>query len=254
MIRFRCKECGKKLKADDEIVGRKVKCTRCDSIESVPESDNLAKSQQSQIRLDANKPKPKSFKTDVGTGTMNPGNPDQPIHLFGHSAVRSTPTEHFEQRFQVVTRKPSNLRRWILLGLIGVFSVAVVAVLFNLGWIMDVRRKLSTDYENLAEVVYYRNAVMKLEKSRRMMHVAGRNYIATRVGTDDEIRELEEYDASIRALTTNSDILEKVEALFRRGKDVEAKALLVNTAKELNRQRSKVETVTKEYTNQTKAP
>lgn len=44
MIRFRCKKCGKKLKADDEIIGRKVKCTRCDKVARVPPTDNLAKS------------------------------------------------------------------------------------------------------------------------------------------------------------------------------------------------------------------
>lgn len=43
MIRFRCKKCGKKLKADDEIIGRKVKCTRCEKVTRVPKTDNLAK-------------------------------------------------------------------------------------------------------------------------------------------------------------------------------------------------------------------
>ena len=41
MIRFRCRECGKKLKAEEDIVGRKVKCTRCKNIETVPPEDRL---------------------------------------------------------------------------------------------------------------------------------------------------------------------------------------------------------------------
>ncbi|MFK7765648.1 MAG: hypothetical protein AB8B55_00295 [Mariniblastus sp.] len=40
MIRFRC-HCGKKMKAEEEIIGRKVKCPRCDRVAIVPEEDNL---------------------------------------------------------------------------------------------------------------------------------------------------------------------------------------------------------------------
>ena len=40
MIRFRC-HCGKKMKAEEEIIGRKVKCPRCDRVAIVPKSDSL---------------------------------------------------------------------------------------------------------------------------------------------------------------------------------------------------------------------
>ena len=40
LIRFRC-ECGKKLKADPDIIGKKVQCTKCPRIHRVPESDRL---------------------------------------------------------------------------------------------------------------------------------------------------------------------------------------------------------------------
>jgi hypothetical protein len=40
LIRFRCK-CGKKLKATHDIIGKKVKCTRCDKVHRVPETDRL---------------------------------------------------------------------------------------------------------------------------------------------------------------------------------------------------------------------
>ncbi|MEM9941816.1 MAG: hypothetical protein AAF939_09515 [Planctomycetota bacterium] len=41
MIRFRCQECDKKLKADESIIGRRVKCTRCGNIEEVPSENRL---------------------------------------------------------------------------------------------------------------------------------------------------------------------------------------------------------------------
>ena len=40
LIRFRC-ECGKKLKATRDIIGKKVRCTNCVRTHLVPESDHL---------------------------------------------------------------------------------------------------------------------------------------------------------------------------------------------------------------------
>ena len=40
LIRFRC-ECGKKLKAEPDIIGKKVQCTQCPRIHRVPPSDRL---------------------------------------------------------------------------------------------------------------------------------------------------------------------------------------------------------------------
>ena len=53
LIRFRC-ECGKKLKADPEIIGRKVQCTECPRIHRVPESDQLGTKPVKTPKLDSN--------------------------------------------------------------------------------------------------------------------------------------------------------------------------------------------------------
>ena len=37
MIRFPCRQCGKKLKAPDEYAGRQVQCTGCGAVQEVPE-------------------------------------------------------------------------------------------------------------------------------------------------------------------------------------------------------------------------
>lgn len=247
MIRFRCKECGKKLKASEEIIGRKVECTRCESVETVPESDNLTKPKQPKIRLAANRPKPTQVKAAASLGGSKTANLDQPVELFGHSSSGSAPTKNFEPRFKVVTPKKSQLRRWVLFGLIALFAASATGVYMNLGWIMDVRRRFSTDYENLPEVVYYRNNVIKLEKSRRMMYIAGRNCFAVMGEADGERSELEEYNSSIHALTTKSGLIDEVETLFRSGKDTQARALLVKTARKLKSHLADVEQRTKTY-------
>lgn len=47
MIRFRC-SCGKKLKADESIIGRHVKCSTCDKINSVPAESTAASSAENK--------------------------------------------------------------------------------------------------------------------------------------------------------------------------------------------------------------
>lgn len=60
LIRFRCK-CGKKLKAGHDIIGKKVKCTRCPRIHRVPKSDQLGPKKsrlpeaQKNVTSDANR-------------------------------------------------------------------------------------------------------------------------------------------------------------------------------------------------------
>ena len=117
MIRFRCHECGKKLKAEEDIVGRQVKCTRCDNIETVPKSDNLAKPSQAtsnlakldvpENRLETNKPKFTSSSFTSGGDDLIAG--DEPIEMFGHSGSSvSIEAASFEPRFNVrKTKKKS---------------------------------------------------------------------------------------------------------------------------------------------------
>lgn len=282
MIRFRCSECGKKLKADDDIVGRKVRCTRCNTIETVPNSDNLARPYETTHRLATTKPRLKEkprlenhpkhhdqpvlkdesgpagnsrrrgkkarFKTEPDF-FFNPNtvNLDQPVELFGHSASGQTELENFEPRFNVVRPEINRSRRWLLLGLSGIFLTIAVAVVFNIGWILNLSKILSTDHEQLEEVIFYRNAVSKLEKSRRAMFIAGSAYIAINAGTEQERMDLEDYNASIKSLTSDTAMLEEVESLFRSGKDVPARALLVQSAVELNKLRDEVDLKAREY-------
>lgn len=139
------------------------------------------------------------------------------------------------------------MRRWLLIGFSGLFLIAVVVVVFNFSRFNDMRRRFSTDYQKLPEVVYYKNNLMRLEKSRRMMYVAGRNSIAALPGAADQFEELEDYNRSVESFTKNAALIKEVEALFRAGEDQQARARLVNTAKEMIAMREEVESRTKSY-------
>jgi DNA-directed RNA polymerase subunit M/transcription elongation factor TFIIS len=268
MIRFRCQECGKKLKADDNIVGRKVQCTRCSNIEKVPPEDNLAKPlaketeakqekakepSEASKRLDTNKPKPikkKSASFKMGPPDLIAG--DEPVEMFGHSGAGPTiDTEKFEPKFNSAKPKKSNMRRNVVLGLIGLGVVGTIVVVANLGWILNARRMLSTDYESLEEVKFYRNAVSKVERARLKMKIAGEAYLRIKSGSDEEKKAFADFNASVESKTIKSDMLEKVESLFRAGEDMKAKALLVNTGGELAELQVEVEKRATKYTEMT---
>ena len=263
MIRFRCQECGKKLKADDSIVGRKVQCTRCPNVETVPSEDNLAKplaknsdllvAEESSKRLDANMPKPVKKKTTsfkMGPPELIAG--DEPVEMFGHSgAGPAIDTETFVPKFNSARPKKSNLRRNVILGLIGLGVISAIVVVSNLGWILNARRMLSTDYEKLEEVKFYRNAVTQVENSRVALKIAGEAYLRIKSGSDEEKRKFADFNSSIESKTVKSDMLERVETLFRAGEDVKAKALLVNTGMELGNLRKEVDKKAKQYTDMT---
>ena len=193
MIRFRCKTCGKKLKADEQIVGRRVRCTKCDSVEIVPEKVAApTPSEKSSSRLDeelgdADSGDAVSGDADVKpVGTEVPSKvsdfefsipslkPSSETSLLGQAAGNEN--QNFTPHFQLATKKVSHARRLVLFGMIGGFLLVSVLVALNFDRLVKARKMLSTDYDELAEVVYYRNAVMKLEKSYRMMDIAGRTY------------------------------------------------------------------------------
>ena len=46
MIRFRCSQCGKRLKAPEEYSGRQVQCTGCGAVQSVPELQGDTRTQE----------------------------------------------------------------------------------------------------------------------------------------------------------------------------------------------------------------
>jgi len=46
MIRFRCCQCGKKLKAPEEYSGRQVQCTGCSLVQTVPELEGETRTQE----------------------------------------------------------------------------------------------------------------------------------------------------------------------------------------------------------------
>jgi hypothetical protein len=276
MIRFRCQDCGKKLKADETIIGRRVECSQCGQVTRVPQTDNLAlpeskpimakplgateskslssKLNQPSSRLETSKPKLKKPKLDretpVDIGLPELNDDEGPIEMISHAAPEvAIDVNKFEPRFKSAKKSErSPLTRNIILGVVGFLILAGgVTLALNRGRIMDAWASLSTDYARSEEVLFYRNAVSNLEKARRQMYIAGRSLIALKSVDAAESEEIDSYNESIIAMTTGSKVLDQFEQLIWDGEENKAKALLVNTAVELANVRKEVDQKTASY-------
>lgn len=251
MIRFRCKTCGKKLKADEQIVGRRVRCTKCDSIEIVPKGDVANPNSLENSPSGSDKESGHADVNPVETPSKD-GDFESSISSLKNSSEKSllgrqtkSGNQDFIPHFQLASKKVSRTRRVALFGMIGGFLIVSVLVAANFDRLVKARKMLSVDYEELAEVVYYRNAVKKLEKSYRMMDIAGRTYLAMNPSDQSTAKEFEQAKSTTLSRTRNSDLEKDVESYFRQGEEVKAKALLVNTAVELDAWRKEIDLKTR---------
>ncbi len=215
MIRFQCPQCGKKLKAADEIAGRDVKCSGCSSATTVPQPSTT-------------KPKPKSETSEEPVG-----------HIFGQSVPMPSSDTGVEREFRAKPKssKPESSkanRRWTLgiaalLGLI-VASAVTYAVIKQ----AYAAPKFKAEFESMAEVEFYRRAHGELEQTRRRMAVMANAFKAQGSPKGDFIQEHERLNASIDKYTSNSETLMRQAAeLLAEGKDLHAKSMLVETGKEM---------------------
>ncbi len=268
MIRFRCKNCGKKLKADEQIVGRRVRCTKCDSVEIVPEDaipskpSGINTSENDALRNDSlatAKESGDGFLSPTEMGVRSKGdNFEFSIPSLSTSGEKSllgqspnNDKQEFTPQFQLASKKVSRARRVVMFGMIGGFLLVAVLIAVNFDRFIKARKMLSTEYEQLEEVVFYRNAVMKLKKSYRMMDIAGANYLKMHPNNERVAKEFEEAKSATLSRTQNSDLVKNVESYFRQGEDVKAKALLVNTAVELEAWREEIDLKTKSFSEAT---
>ncbi len=227
MIRFRCSHCGKKLKADENIIGRKVQCVRCDHVERVPEKDNLAKPKQ-----------PRKLESSAdGQAPKLPDRKPPPQELFGHSAVKSQQRPLDGPQFQVTkARAKSKIFKWALpaIGIVaGITLIAVIAYT----WIGQAyaEPEFRAEFEAMSEVQFYQNACVRLEKSRRVMSIMVKAFESTSPNSSGLANSFTELNRDAQEYIKNSKtLLTEAAKLMADGKEIAAKSSMVNTAKKMN--------------------
>ena len=257
MIRFRCSQCGKKLKADEEIIGRKVQCVRCSHVEQVPEKDNLTKplaknrkqtstksrddAQQdlvSDSKSTSKSSKPLHVSDPSKRGARVAASQDEPVpELFGHSAVISQPRGLDGPQFQITKKKkPSKMMKWALPAIGLAAAITLISVIAYV-WIGKAyaEPKLRAEFESMPEVQFYQKAHFELEKARRVMSIMVQAFQATTPSASGLTESFNGLNQEAEGYTRNSKTLVKEAAqLMAEGKDIAAKSSLVNTAKKMN--------------------
>lgn len=266
MIRFRCQECGKKLKADDEIVGRKVKCTRCDNVETVPPCDNLTKPKDLEKRLETTKPKP---LTRTSASVVDSENRDaaasdssadeslfddlvlddlvRPIEMVSSNPDAVSVVQTDRPGFRQFERKRRDLKRLLPFGLVGFATLIIILTVVNSGWLFGGGPRYPAEFESLPAVANYRRAQNQLEKSRRVMMVIGEALISQKSSPTGMVEELEDFNESILSLSRKITTLDEAYELTQQDSQAAANKLLTDEANLMDDRKFDVERKTEEY-------
>ena len=267
MIRFRCKQCGKKLKAEEEIVGRKVRCARCESVETVPPEDNLAKPESPKrlsARLATAEPnliarsggsqKGSSIRESLPSDSSDSfdsssvlGDDSGPVSMFGHSSAGPAVVDPGQPRFKPLERKKVDFKRLVPAALVGLVLVGIVFLAINRGWIFGSGPRFDAEFEALPAVANYRRAQNQLEKSRRVMMVIGEALTAKKSVPDDMLAELKDFNESILKLSKKNETLDAAAKLVDEGEQAQANKLLTDEANIMDDQKLEVDRKTSEY-------
>ena len=251
MIRFQCSQCGKKLKAEQELVGRRVKCTGCSAVETVPQQTSgsrasvgagaptsvSASEDESRETIRSKVVKPKSTGQALGQSAA-PSSSEQSSSEQSSSEQSSSEQSSSEQvterEFKLKANSSGLNLRWILA--IGALLCLIVASV--VGYTVIKRAyaypKFAAEFESMEEVKFYRRAHVKLDQTRKRMSIMAQAFKARDLPKGDFSDQHQRLKTSIENYTNNSEsLLRQAADLLAQGKTPHAKGLLVNTGKEM---------------------
>lgn len=257
MIRFRC-TCGKKLKADPEIIGKKVRCTKCHRVNVVPAEDQLAPlplaekatpmaasllpaaaadrgdDSASRFRLPPEDP-------PVSSESQAPSNPfDFDLDLLRDDGERPLITPQSSSGdLQIEPIAPAAFRRkpkasWVspqrLMWGGGVLT-ALALVAAGIAWWFLSGPPFPESFESMTEVTFYRQTAGELRKAQQTFSVMSQAYLASEAPDEAQAQELRELADQMLSPEELDEPLYQAYRMLRRGEEQKAKTLLVAQAK-----------------------
>lgn len=231
MIRFRCSQCGKKLKAERELVGRRVKCTDCEAIETVPQQ--TGGSQPSGEVADPSSVSVSEAESQE-TKRLLVKELKSKSNLPGRSASASSAEQVVGREFKLKEKSSGPGLRWALA--IGALLCLIVAsaVTYTVIKRAYVIPKFAAEFESMEEVAFYRRAHGQLAKVQKRMSIMANAFKAKGSRAGDFSEQYQQFNSSIENYTSNSEpLLRQAADLLAQGKAPHAKGLLVNTGVEM---------------------
>ncbi len=264
MIRFRC-HCGKKLKADESIVGRKVRCTNCGEINRVPATSTAAPGINSiaPAEAPANQPivldvgpassdesligsleESDSFDfdpalIDLGTPTTNSASADSVAGANPVADLQIDVTTPSKRKTQPKREFKSETLVYALLtagGLIGLVALGWLGF-----WLFSGSQTYSEAFEASEPVKHYRYCLAQYDKAHRSVAVQLEIYRKSKSPPDEEVAQIEAYVAETRRFPDRETTLAAAYEKFEQGDEKGAQKLLADASRTLNRKRPELE-------------
>ncbi len=254
MIRYRCIQCGKSLKAPDAIIGRKARCSKCGSIEEVPpfstrkSRSRAVKDRQNEIvSVDSDSffdledvRSLKSSKLIGGATTPEVENEPRQIAPKTQATTDVGMGQEFRPIFKRVqpNRKPSQIIVAIVAGLM-ITCAAVFVLMGSLGsW--DRQEEARTAFDQTKEMVKYENALFDLKKAQRVMLIISDGYLSAKGVEKSELGDLDQFVASLDEVTMDESAIVAARELFETGDKAEASRRVAESTKLLTQLRQEV--------------
>ena len=253
MIRYYCEACGKTLKADDSIIGRKAECTRCESIAEVPpfstrksgEKKRASNLSDSIIDVDADdyfddddSVKLNSFAPIVMENSSRQKDDARPKASSTATELDagepSEDNEEFRAVFNVVERKKRfggsgiKISPMVLASIAGVLAIGAIVFALS-GYSPGYQREkvAPTAFAKTSEAIEYQTALMELKKSKTALIVTANGYLAAKGAPSSELDEVIAFATSISSVVNDDFALVEATSLYDSDQEADAARLIV---------------------------
>ena len=289
MIRFRC-QCGKKLKADASIVGKKVRCTRCEKVNRVPESSTAEPGRQSTLSAANDQPNPAPSQPSAivleldapETGNVslladaaseeNSFDFDPSLIDFDEPTAASPTTPLLQTESKTETQEPSlnpfkidtaiksdtktkpgiPKHIWMLLLYFvgGLVSIGGLGLLIV--WLMSGPTRFPESFEKLESVKHYRYCLMQYDRSHRSLKLMADAYVKAKPPGEEEVQQINQLVSQSATFADRQATLEKAWQWVEQGEEAKARKFLAEESAKLLAKRPELEFKAKEFMEKSK--
>ncbi len=275
MIRYYCEACGKSLKADDSIIGRKAGCTRCESITEVPpfstrksgekkrkeaNSDSFIDVDADEFFQDDDSVQLNSFAPNITEGSTRKNSRDQPDDGASDPNDKnddsdSQSNDEFRQIFNVVDQKKRvrgtgiKISPMVLASIAGALAIGAIIFAISSGYTPGYQRQemTPTAFAKTIEAIEYETAMLELKKSKTALILTANGYVAAKGVPESELDEVKEFAASIDQVARDDFAVVEATSLHDSDQVADAARLIVLETEKLIDLRNEATRRAKEY-------
>lgn len=244
MIRFYCNSCGKSLRADETVIGRKSKCSGCRAIVLVPDQSTRAAGEKIRPLDDAKAvlaerdpfddmdmliSEPFEPLRKVPRPQATAHQPETPMAI---PIAKPTTSADDAPKFTPSFRRAAPRKKLtpILMTVIFVAALSVLGCLTY--WLgsdsSDFRStsEIKTEFEKTAPVLLYDTELARLKASQQVLEITSNGYLTAKGLPKSSLKDLDELRERVELATHDGYAIVQGNALYAAGKLSDAKILV----------------------------